>query len=135
MTIRGCGEGGEDVVEEVADADVVLGGDGDDVGEAEAAEVFGGGGEGGGVDFVDGEEDGLAAAEEQAGEGEVGGGEFGAAVDNHDDGVRLRSRATWAWRKISAGMRAFVVGDDAAGVDDAGVAAIATRCGRRCGRG
>jgi hypothetical protein len=101
----GFGEGGEDLVEEVADAGAVLGGDGEDVGEAEAAEVFGGGGEGGGVDFVDGEEDGLAAAEEEAGEFEVGGGELGAAVDDHDDGV-ASVRATWAWRKISAGMRA-----------------------------
>jgi hypothetical protein len=50
----------------------VFGGDGEDVAEAEAAEVFSGGGEGDGVDFVDGEEDGLAAAEEEAGEGEVG---------------------------------------------------------------
>ena len=121
--LRGLGEGGEDGVEEVADADVVLGGDGEDVGEAEAAEVFGGGGEGGGVDFVDGEEDGLAGAEEETGEGEVGGGEFGAAVDDHDDGGGF-GEGGLGLAEDFGGDEGGVVGDDAAGVDDAGVAGL-----------
>src|ERR1019366_7219357 len=92
----GRGEGGEDLVEQVADAGAVLGGDGEDVGEAEAAEVFRGGGESGGVDFVDGEEDGLAAAE----------GEAGSVRPSITMIIAFASlRATWAWRKISAGMR------------------------------
>ena len=119
----GGGEDGEDFVEEVADADVVLGGDGLDVGEAEAAEVFGGGGEVDGVDFVDGEEDGLAAAEEEAGEGEVGRGELGAAVDDHDDGVGFFEGGLGLAEDFG-GDEGDVVGDDAAGVDDARVGGL-----------
>ena len=116
------GEDGEDFVEEVADAGAVLGGDGEDVGEAEAAEVFGLGLQGFGVHLVDGEEDGLAAAEEEAGEFEVGRGELGAAVDDHDDGVGFFERDLGLAEDFG-GDEGVVVGDDAAGVDDAGVAA------------
>ena len=87
-----------------------------------------------GVDFVDGEEDGLAAAEEEAGEFEVGGGEFGAAVDDHDDGVGFLE-GDLGLAEDFGGDEGFVVGDDAAGVDDAGVGGRATRFRRRCGRG
>ena len=81
----------------------MFGGDGEDVAEAEAAEVFGGGGEGDGVDLVDGEEYGLAAAQEKAGEGEVG----GASSVRPSTTMMMTAaseRAVWAWRKISAGM-------------------------------
>ena len=40
-----------------------------------------------GIDLVDGEKERLAGADEQAGEVDVGRSEFGAAVDDHDDGV------------------------------------------------
>jgi len=111
----GGGEGGEDLVEEVADADVVLGGDGEDVAESKAAEVFGGGGEGDDVDLVDGEEDGLAAAQEETGEGDVGAGELGAAVDDHDDDLRL-GEGGLGLEEDFGGDEFGVVGDDAAGV-------------------
>jgi len=101
----------------------VLRGDWEDVGEAEAAEVFGGGGEGSGVNFVDGEEDGLAAAEEEAGESEVGRGEFGAAVDDHDYCARFAEGGLGLAEDFGRD-EGFVVGDDAAGVDDAGVAGL-----------
>ncbi len=89
--------------------------------EAEAAEVFGLGLHGFGVHLVDGEEDGLAAAEEEAGEFEVGGGELGAAVDDHDDGVGF-GEGGLGLAEDFGGDEGDVVGDDAAGVDDAGVA-------------
>ncbi len=97
----------------------MLGGDGEDVAKAEAAEVFRLGLEGFGVDFVDGEEDGLAAAEEQAGEREVGGGQLGAAVDNHYYCVRF-AQGDLRLAKDFGGDKGGVVGDDAAGVDEAG---------------
>jgi len=117
--VRWRGEGGEDRVEEVADAGAVLGGDGEDVAESEAAEVFGGGGEGGGVDLVDGEEDGLAAAQEEAGEGDVGRGELGAAVDDHNDDGGFGEGGA-GLKEDFGGDEFGVVGDDAAGVDQAG---------------
>jgi len=125
------GEGGEDGgwkcrkdrIEEVADAGAVLGGDGEDVAEAEAAEVFGSGGEGGGVDLVDGEEDGLAAAQKEAGEGDVGRGELGAAVDDHDDDGGFGEGGA-GLEKDFGGEQRGVVGDDAAGVDQARVGGL-----------
>ena len=112
-------EGGEDGVEEVADAGAVFGGDGEDVAEAEAAEVFGGGSEGDGVDLVDGEEDGLAAAQKESGEGDVGRGELGAAVDDHDDDGGFGEGGA-GLEEDFGGDEFGVVGDDAAGVDQAG---------------
>ena len=75
------------------------------------------------VDFIDGEEYGFAATDEEAGEFEVGRGELSAAVDDHNDGVGfvegdLRLAEDFGWDE------GFVVGHDTAGVDDAGVAAL-----------
>ena len=117
--VWGSGEGGEDFVEEVADAGAVFGGDGEDVAEAEAAEVFGGGSEGDGVDLVDGEEDGLAAAQKETGEGDVGRGELGAAVDDHNDDGGFGEGGA-GLEEDFGGDEFGVVGDDAAGVDQAG---------------
>ncbi len=91
--------------------------------EAEAAEVLGGRVHLGRVDLVDGEEDGLAAAQQQARELHVGRGELGAAVDDHDDGVGFFERDLSLAENL-AGDQGFVVGDDAAGVDQAGFAAL-----------
>ena len=119
---KGGADGGwncrKDRVEEVADAGAVLGGDGEDVAEAEAAEVFGGGSEGGGVDLVDGEEDGLAAAQEETGEGDVGAGELGAAVYHHNYDLRLGEGGA-GLKEDFGGDEFGIVGDDAAGVDEA----------------
>ena len=101
----------------------MLGGDGEDVAEAEAAEVFGGGGEGDGVDFVDGEEDGLAAAQQETGEGDVGRGQLGAAIYNHDDDGGF-GEGDLGLEEDFGGDEFGVVGDDAAGVDEAGVGGL-----------
>ena len=103
-TVAGKCKRVEDGVEQIADAAAVFGGDGEELLHAEAAEVFCLRQPLVGVDFVDGEEDGLAGADEQAGELDVGRGEFGAAVDDHDDERAASSRAVRAWRKISAGI-------------------------------
>ena len=86
--------------------------------DAELAKVFGGGFHRFGVDFVDGEEDGFAGADEEAGELDVGRGEFGAAVDNHDDrGGFVKGEAGLG--EDFGGDEVVVIGHDAAGVDDA----------------
>ena len=97
----------------------MFGGDGEDVAESEAAEVFGGGDEGDGVDLVDGEEDGLAAAQEETGESDVGRGKLGAAVDDHDDDGGFGERGAGLAEDFG-GDEVGVVGDDATGVDQAG---------------
>ena len=119
----GDGQRFEDGVEQVADAERVFGGDGEDGLEAEAAVVFGLSDELFGVDLVDGEHDGLAAAQQMPGEVEVGRGEFGAAVDDHDDDFGFVERDAGLAVDLG-GNEGFVVGDDAAGVDDAGDAAV-----------
>ena len=101
----------------------MLGGDGDEVADAESAEIFGGGFHALRVDFVHGEEEGLAGALEQAGEVEVGGGELGAAIDDHDDGVGFFEGEAGLAEDFGGDL-GFVVGDDAAGIDDAGGAAL-----------
>ena len=53
----------------------------------------------------------------------VGCGEFGAAVDDHDDDVGLVERYAGLAVDFS-GNQGFVVGDDAAGVDDTRDAAV-----------
>ena len=114
---------GEDFVEEVADVEGVLGGYGHEVADTEAAEIFGGGFHAFGVDFVDGEEEGLAGFDEEAGKVDVGGGEFGAAVDDHDDGVGfIESEAGLA--EDFGGDLGVVVGDDTTSIDKAGGAAL-----------
>ena len=42
-----------------------------------------------GVDLVDGQEERASGFAQQADEFEIGGGEFGASVDDHDDGRGL----------------------------------------------
>ncbi len=108
----------EDGVEEIADAAAVLGGDGEERLHAEAAEVFCLREKLVGVDFIDGEEDGLAGADEQARELDVRRGELGAAVDDHDDELRFVECGAGLAEDFS-GDEIRVVRDDAAGVDEA----------------
>jgi hypothetical protein len=75
------------------------------------------------VDFVDGKEERLAGALKQAGEIEVGGGQLGAAIHDHDDGVGLVEGETGLAEDLRGDM-GVIVGDDAAGVDDARGAAL-----------
>jgi hypothetical protein len=100
----------------------VLGGGGDEVFDSETAEVFGSGVEGFGIDFVDGEEDGFAGAEQETREIDVGRGELGAAVNDHDDGVGFFECGLC----LAVDFRrdeGRIVWDDATGVDEAGGAA------------
>ena len=75
------------------------------------------------VDFVDGQEERAIGFAEQAGEFEVGAGEFGASVDDHDDGGGFVERDAGLAEDFR-GDEIFFFGEDAAGVDDAQVAAF-----------
>ena len=66
VSAAGRGDRRGDGVEQVADAQAVLGADGKDVADAQLAEVFGGRGHGLALDLVDGQKDGLAAADQHA---------------------------------------------------------------------
>lgn len=110
---------GEGFVEECVDAVSVLGGYGNKVLNTQAAEVFGSCIKGFGIHFVYGEEDWLAGAEQQTGEIEIRRGELGAAIDDHDDGVRF-GKCGPRLAKDFSGDQGFVIGNDAARVDEAG---------------
>ena len=75
-----------------------------------------------GVDLVDGEEERLAGAQEQAREVDVGRGELGAAIDDHDDDLRFFERDPGLAEDFG-GDELRIVRDDAAGIDDAEVTA------------
>ena len=71
----------------------------------------------GGVDLVDGERDGFVQEAQHLREFAVGGRDFGAAIDEKDDlrgGVEREARLVQDLRRDER----FVIGDDAAGVDD-----------------
>ena len=85
---------------------------------AEAAEVLCLRSELVGIDLVDGEEDGLAGAEEQAREFDVRRGELGAPIDDHDDGLGFVERGARLAEDFG-GNQLGVVRNDAAGVDEA----------------
>jgi hypothetical protein len=71
----------------------------------------------GGVDLVDGGRDGFVQEAQHLREFAVGGRDFGAAIDEEDDlrgGVEREARLLQDLRRDER----FVIGDDAAGVDD-----------------
>ncbi len=70
----GEGQDGEDFVEQFADADAVLSGDGYEVFDAESPEVLRTCVKGFGIDFVDGEKDGFARAQQHTRQIDVGRG-------------------------------------------------------------
>ena len=78
------------------------------------------------VDFVDGEKERAVGFAQQANEFEVGTGEFGASVDDHDDGGGFVERDAGLAINLG-GDEIFFFGKDAAGVDDAQVAAFPLR--------
>ena len=104
----------------------MLGRDGDEVADTEFAEIFSSSFHALCVDFVHGEEEWLAGALQQAGEIEVGCGELGASVDDHDDGVGFVEGEAGLAEDFRGDM-GFVVGDNAAGVDQARGAALPAR--------
>ena len=109
-------------VEQIVDAASVLSGDGEHLLDAEAVKIvdqrrllFA-------VDFVDCEEKRPVGLAQQADQFEVGAGEFGASVDHHDDGggfVERDARLTVDFGRDQV----FLFGQNAAGVDDAQMAA------------
>ncbi len=113
----------EDLVQQIADAVVVLRRDRQDVAEAEAAKVFGLHLHRFGVDLVHGEKDVLATALQQTRKLHVRRGEFGARVNNHDDGVGLFQRNLRLAEDLCGDQR-FVVGHHTSGVDQAGTLAL-----------
>ena len=94
----------------------VLGGDGHEILDAQAAEVFRPGVEGFDVDFVYGEKDGFAGTQQQAGQIDVGRGQFGAAIDNHHDSVGFFERGLCLTINFRRDKR-LVIGNNAAGID------------------
>ncbi len=103
-------------VEEVVNAGAVFGGDGKD-GSAEAVE------DGGvvdlrrGVDLVYGDDERFAGGAEEAGEFFVEGGETGLAVDDENEQGSFLDGDVCLSKDLLRD-EGFVVGDDAAGVDD-----------------
>ena len=89
LLLGGLGQRSHDVVEDVAHAVAVLGADGVRVAQAQAVELVGVGVLQDGVALVDGQEDRLVGALQDAGDGLVLLGDAGLAVDEEDDGVGL----------------------------------------------
>ena len=113
-------KGGDYCVEEVVDTAAVFGGDGEHFWEAEAVKVVDQVGLFFAVDFVDGQEERAVGFAEQARELEVGAGEFGASVDDHDDGGGF-VEGDAGLAVDFGGDEIFFFGENAAGVDDAQV--------------
>ena len=84
------------MVEQGVDADAVLGGNREDVGDSEAVELVRQVFALGGIDLVDGQGDGLAEALQHLGQVAIGAGDFGAAVHQEDDVAGAASSATSA---------------------------------------
>ena len=111
-----------DSVEKFADAPAVLGADGEKFCNAKLAEVLGLGSERVGFNLVDGEKDGLAAALQQAGQVVVRARQLSADVDNHDERSGFIER-DFGLAVNFGGDELRIVGNDAAGVDEAIAAA------------
>ncbi len=116
------GQNFQNCVQEIIYAAAVLGGDGKNVSDSQAVKFVGERLLLDGVDFIDGQEERAPGFAQQADQFEIGGGEFGASVDDHDDGgglVEGDARLAENFR----GDEIVVVGNDAAGVDDLQAAA------------
>ena len=110
------------MIEQLADADSVFGGDREYLANAQAAVLGGLFFHAFGVDLVDRQQQGLAAAQQQAGKVIVGCGQRSAPIDHHHDGVGLIERdpglaKDFRWNQLR------VVGKDAAGIDHASMLA------------
>jgi hypothetical protein len=104
------------VIEEGVDADAVLGGEREDVADAELVELMSEVVFGVGIDLVDGEGDGLAETDEHLGEVAVAAGDFGAAIDEEDDVGGLVEGEVGLAQDLRGDV--LLIGDDdAAGVD------------------
>ena len=112
------GDGGGDGVEQFANALAMLGTYGKDLANAEAAEVFRCGCHGIALNLIYGQKDGFAAAQEHADEVVVGAGQFGADVHHQDQRIGfIQGDFGLAVDLLRDQFR--VVGDDAAGVNQA----------------
>jgi len=108
----------EDLVEQVADIVAVLGRDGDKVLNAELAKVLRRGIELRRIDFVDGQKERLAGAQQQAREVKVGRGQLSAAIDHHHNGLGLFERNAGLPEDLRRNQR-FVIGHDATRIHQA----------------
>ena len=108
----------EHVLQQFGHAVAGLGGDGQQLLDAEAAKLLRVGLDVGRVHFVDRQQQRLAHANQLARQFDVGCGQFGAAIDHHHDGVGLLQRDLGLAENLGGDQR-FVFGNDAAGIDHA----------------
>jgi len=80
-------QGFYDCVEQIVQSPTMLGGDREDFSDPETMEFVGQPLLFLGIDFINRQEKWLAATNQLAGEVDIRGGEFGACIDDHDDGV------------------------------------------------
>src|SRR6266404_548707 len=73
------------------------------------------------INFVDGEEERLAGANQLAGQFDIRRRHFRAAVDHHDDGVSFLE-SNFRLAENFGGNEVFIFGEDAARIHDAKVA-------------
>ena len=104
------------MIEKIADADSVFRGDRENLANAQAAVLGGLFFHAFGVDLVDRQQQGLAAAQEQAGKVIVGCGQRSAPIDHHHDGLGLIERDPRLAKDLRRN-QLRVVGQDAAGID------------------
>jgi len=112
----------EDRVQQIVHAAAVFGGDGEHFPDAETVKIVDERRLAVAVDLVDGQEERASGFTQQADEFEVGAGNFRASVDHHDDGggfVECDPGLAEDFRRDEI----FFFGEDAAGIDDAQVAA------------
>ena len=106
------------MIEQVADADPVLGGDGQNVADPQAAIILEMIVHLLGIHLVDGEQNWLAALKQQAGKLVVGRGQGSAAIDDHDDERGFTEREA-CLAKDFGGDESLVLGKNTSGIDHA----------------
>ena len=110
------------MIEKIADADSVFGGDREHLANAQAPVLGGLLFHALGVDLVDCQQQRLAAAQEQAGEVIIGCGQGCAPIDHHHDGFGLIQRHPGLAKDLGRN-QLRVIGQDAAGIDHPRMAA------------
>ena len=110
--------GGEHRIEQVIQAVTVFGGDREYISDSEAVKVSQRSGLLKRVNFVYREKDRFAGPVQQARQLQVGGGEFGAAIDHHDHGGGF-IQGDFGLAENLRRNECLIVGDNAAGIDNA----------------
>ena len=115
----GVGQPVDDVIEEVGDAEAVMGAERAGVAEAEFVEAGGVGGEGVVVGFVGEEVDGLGGVAEEGGDLGVGGEGAGLHVDDEADGVSFAQGLPHLGGDLVGVGAGQLLAEEPAGIDDA----------------